>query len=98
MGQRFLSAQADPFTGVKGEELRSACSVRNDGRGDERRDGETSSPLQSAGQEGWRGKLARYKGVGYGSAYGFGAPGTEEQAWPGLAKGVLLGTEVPLGG
>jgi hypothetical protein len=29
---RFLSAQADPFTGVKGEEKASARFVRNDGR------------------------------------------------------------------
>jgi len=27
--ERFLSAQADPFTGVKGKK-KSACSVRND--------------------------------------------------------------------
>src|SRR6266851_7866118 len=28
--ERFLSAQADPFAGAKGEEKASACSVRND--------------------------------------------------------------------
>src|SRR5258708_34624522 len=30
--ERFLSAQADPFTGVKGKK-KSACSVRNDEQG-----------------------------------------------------------------
>ena len=34
--ERFLSAQADPFTGVKGKK-KSACSVRNDGRGEAER-------------------------------------------------------------
>ena len=29
--ERFLSAQADPFAGAKGEEKASACCVRNDG-------------------------------------------------------------------
>jgi hypothetical protein len=31
--ERFLSAQADHFTGVKWKEKASACSVRNDGLG-----------------------------------------------------------------
>jgi hypothetical protein len=31
--ERFLSAQADHFTGVKWKEKASACSVRNDGGG-----------------------------------------------------------------
>jgi len=31
--ERFLTAQADPFAGAKGEEKASACSVRNDGVG-----------------------------------------------------------------
>jgi len=30
--ERFLSAQADHFTGVKWKEKASACSVRNDGQ------------------------------------------------------------------
>jgi len=31
--ERFLSPQADHFTGVKWKEKASACSVRNDGDG-----------------------------------------------------------------
>ncbi len=44
MQERFLAVQADPFTGVKGEE-KSACSVRNDVRGSGERKNEKQIPL-----------------------------------------------------